>query len=40
MRGYNLSDKPEDLSKYKIDVLVEDLRAIIEQLSKWYEVRP
>ena len=28
MRGYNLSDKPESLDQYKINVLVEDIRAL------------
>src|SRR5579872_6049325 len=28
MRGYNLSDKPEALDQYKMNVLVEDVRAL------------
>jgi epoxide hydrolase 4 len=33
MRGYNLSDKPEALDQYKINVLVEDVRALAEHYS-------
>jgi pimeloyl-ACP methyl ester carboxylesterase len=29
LRGYNLSDKPRGLDAYRIDVLVEDVRALI-----------
>ncbi|MBW2322408.1 MAG: alpha/beta hydrolase [Deltaproteobacteria bacterium] len=32
MRGYNLSSKPEELDQYRVDVLVEDLRALAESL--------
>jgi pimeloyl-ACP methyl ester carboxylesterase len=32
MRGYNLSSKPNDLDQYKIDVLIEDLRALADSL--------
>lgn len=32
MRGYNLSDKPDDISEYTIKKLVEDIRALIEHL--------
>jgi len=27
MRGYNLSDKPEGVEKYKIEILVEDIKV-------------
>jgi len=30
MRGYNLSDKPEDVSSYNMSVLVEDVKQLIE----------
>ena len=33
MRGYNLSDKPEALDRYKINALVEDVRALGEHYS-------
>ncbi|MFX0057950.1 MAG: alpha/beta fold hydrolase [Candidatus Hodarchaeota archaeon] len=33
MRGYNLSDKPKGIQKYRIDYLIEDIRVIIEKLS-------
>jgi pimeloyl-ACP methyl ester carboxylesterase len=29
MRGYNLSDKPEDEDAYRMDHLVEDIRALV-----------
>ena len=32
MRGYNLSDKPSDVSQYQIKYLVEDIRALAEHL--------
>ncbi len=32
MRGYNLSDKPEDVDAYRMRHLLADLRALIEQL--------
>jgi len=32
MRGYNLSSKPESLEAYKIDSLIEDVRALAEHL--------
>ena len=32
MRGYNLSSKPAGLDQYKIDVLIEDMRALAEHL--------
>lgn len=31
-RGYNLSDKPEGLETYKVEKLVEDVRAVIRHL--------
>jgi len=31
MRGYNLSDKPEGVEKYKIELLIEDIHGLIEQ---------
>jgi epoxide hydrolase 4 len=33
MRGYNLSAKPEALEQYKINVLVEDIRALADHYS-------
>lgn len=32
LRGYNLSEKPSGLESYEIDVLVEDIRQVIEGL--------
>ncbi len=32
MRGYNLSDKPQDIGQYKMDVLVQDIAELIAQL--------
>jgi pimeloyl-ACP methyl ester carboxylesterase len=32
MRGYNLSSKPIGIDQYKIDVLIEDLRALADSL--------
>ena len=34
MRGYNLSSKPQELSAYAVPQLVEDIRALIAELSK------
>jgi len=33
MRGYNLSDKPAELDQYRINVLVEDVRALGDHFS-------
>ena len=33
MRGYNLSDKPNDLEKYKMEYLIKDIKGIIEELN-------
>jgi pimeloyl-ACP methyl ester carboxylesterase len=33
MRGVNLSDKPSDVAQYRLDVLVEDIRAFAVHLS-------
>jgi pimeloyl-ACP methyl ester carboxylesterase len=33
MRGYNLSDKPAELDQYKINLLVEDVRALADHFS-------
>jgi pimeloyl-ACP methyl ester carboxylesterase len=33
MRGYNLSDKPRGIQKYRIEMLIEDIRGIIEKLN-------
>ncbi len=33
MRGFNLSDKPSDVAQYRLDVLVEDIRAFAAHLS-------
>src|ERR1700733_9105673 len=32
MRGYNLSDKPADVDQYKVNLLVEDIHALVEHL--------
>jgi pimeloyl-ACP methyl ester carboxylesterase len=34
MRGFNLSDKPSDVSQYRLNVLVEDICALSEHLSR------
>lgn len=34
LRGYNLSDKPADLAQYRMNVLVEDVRALGEHFSR------
>jgi pimeloyl-ACP methyl ester carboxylesterase len=33
MRGFNLSDKPAEVAQYRLDVLVEDIRAFAVHLS-------
>ena len=33
MRGFNLSDKPTDVAQYRLDVLVEDIRAFAAHVS-------
>jgi len=33
MRGYNLSDKPEGVEKYKMGFLIDDIKGLIESLS-------
>jgi pimeloyl-ACP methyl ester carboxylesterase len=33
MRGYNLSDKPEGVENYRIELLIEDIIGLIEQLN-------
>lgn len=33
MRGYNLSDKPKDIEKYKIEYLLGDIKSLIENLN-------
>ncbi len=33
MRGYNLSDKPKGISNYKIELLIDDIKGLIESLS-------
>jgi len=32
MRGYNLSDKPEGIENYKLDILIEDIKELSEKL--------
>ena len=32
MRGYNLSDKPEDVENYKVEILIEDIKGLGETL--------
>ena len=34
MRGYNLSDKPAKVEDYAVPLLVQDIRALLEKLSK------
>jgi len=33
MRGYNLSDKPKGVSNYKIELLIDDIKGLIESLN-------
>lgn len=33
MRGYNLSDKPKDIEKYKMEYLIEDIKGLIDELN-------
>ncbi len=33
MRGYNLSDKPNDVKKYKMEFLIGDIKGLIEELN-------
>ena len=33
MRGYNLSDKPRGVSNYKIELLIDDIKGLIESLN-------
>ena len=39
-RGYNLSDKPEGINQYKIEHLVEDVKAVILHSKKDNDVYP
>ncbi len=39
MRGYNLSDKPADLDQYRVNVLIEDVRAARRSFLARKEVR-
>lgn len=39
LRGYNLSERPIGFSNYKVQDIVEDLRALIEHLSKCVVVK-
>ncbi len=32
MRGYNLSDKPEGIENYKLEILIEDIKGLSEKL--------
>jgi len=34
MRAYNLSDKPEGINHYKMDYLLGDIRAVIEEVGE------
>lgn len=34
LRGYNLSERPAGAQNYKIQYMVDDLRALVEHLSK------
>lgn len=38
MRGYGDSERPEGVSSYKIDILIEDVRDLIRQLGKQLDV--
>jgi len=33
MRGYNLSDKPKGVNNYKIELLIDDIKGLIESLN-------
>lgn len=33
-RGYGDSEKPEGVKNYKIELLIEDIRALIQELGK------
>ena len=33
MRGYNLSDKPKDVQKYKMEYLIGDIKGLIKELN-------
>ena len=33
MRGYNLSDKPKGVSNYKIELLIDDIKGLVESLN-------
>lgn len=32
MRGYGDSERPDDVSSYKLELLIEDIRDLIKQL--------
>ncbi|MCB0195418.1 MAG: alpha/beta hydrolase [Anaerolineae bacterium] len=34
LRGYNLSDKPAEVARYRLPILVEDMRALIDHLEQ------
>jgi pimeloyl-ACP methyl ester carboxylesterase len=34
LRGYNLSDKPADVAQYRLPVIVEDIRALLDHLGQ------
>lgn len=36
MRGYGDSERPEDVSSYKMELLVDDIRDLIRQLGMKY----
>lgn len=38
MRGYGDSERPEGVSSYHIDILIEDVRDLIRQLGKCHLV--
>ncbi|MBS1619377.1 MAG: alpha/beta hydrolase [Bacteroidetes bacterium] len=38
MRGYNLSDKPEGIGQYKMDVLVQDIAELIQKLGNGHAI--
>src|SRR5215216_4209271 len=34
LRGYNLSDKPVDVAQYRLPLIVEDIRALVDHLGQ------
>ena len=38
MRGFGDTDKPKEVEKYRIEILVEDLKLFIEALGTFFKV--